>query len=162
MKLFASLILIFIHFNILGQATASFKASATIVNPENFTPPGALKISRINSSNSKVIPTITGRVRINSEDLELGQIAFSNLASFRLEGESLRSLRINLPNGELMLSNGNAQLKIKDFSSNRSIHEGFKKNQDILKLEAAVLVQNEQEPGLYTSPDQVEIIVDYD
>lgn len=162
MKLFAALILMFIHFNILGQATASFKASATIVTPDNFTPPGALKISRINSANSKGNHATARRVRVNSDDLKLGEVSLNNLAGFQLEGESYSNLRINLPDGELMLSNGKNQLKIQHFSSNRSIPDGLNKNQDILELGAAVLVENKLEPGLYTSPDPVEIIIDYD
>ncbi|WP_157893279.1 DUF4402 domain-containing protein [Salegentibacter sediminis] len=162
MKLIATLILFFIPLNFLGQASASFKASVTIVNPDSYTPPESIKISRVNSANSKVKRSTTRGVRINSADLEMGQAAFSNLASFQLEGESIRNLRINLPNEELILSNGTAQLKIKEFYSNRSIQEGLNKNQDILVLGAVILVKNEQEPGLYTSPGSVEIIVDYD
>lgn len=162
MKFAAVLILLFMHLNILGQATASFTASATIVNPDNYTPAEAIKISRINSANSKVKRSTARGVRITSSDLESGQAVFINLASFQLEGGPISNLRINLPNEELILSNGNAQMKIRDLFSNLSIQEGLNENQDILELGAAILMQNKQKPGLYTNNELIEIIVDYD
>lgn len=162
MKFFATLILLFLHFNFLGQATARFTASVTIINPNSSTLPEAVKFSRINTVNSVSLTKEQRRIKQNSKEINVETIALRKIASFQLDGESTGNFRVNLLKGEHLLRNGNSFLRVIDFSSSQSNPEIFNENQNILDISASVLVGKHQETGLYKSFRSLEIIVDYE
>lgn len=146
----------------MAQATAGFTASVVITEPKSSVGAG---VSKINPSNAPSNATNPERFFITSEELVSGQIAISNLVSFKLMGESLRNSRIQATTAELTLNKGKIPFIIKDIPPAKTCYtitslEGLPEEQ-ILNVAGSVLFPTLQEPGLYSGTTPLEIIIDY-
>lgn len=152
----------FIPISLLGQGTATFTASVTIVEPVTITTLTNLSFSEVRAGTGGVVTLTADGLRNGLGGVELGEGGNISPASFNISGKPGTKVNLKLPVGEHLLSNGNQNIIIKDFSTNWSLNDWLKEENNILKVGASIVVEAGQEPGYYTSVQPLEIIMNYD
>lgn len=158
--LFISLLLL--NLVLRGQATASFTASVTIVEPLKVKTLSNLNFSEVRAGTGGVVTLTSDGSREGFGGVEFGEGINTSPASFTISGTPGTMVNLQLPQGEFLLTNGEQTITIKDFTSNWSRINRLKEEQNILKIGASIVVDAEQEPGNYTTIQPLEIIIDYD
>lgn len=148
--------------NICGQATANFTASVTIVEPLKINTVSNLNFAEVRAGSGGVVTLTADGQRTGSGGVELGEETNISPAAFNIFGEPGTKVNLKLPAGEHLLTNGNQNIVLKDFSSNWDNREWLQEEDNILRMGASIVVEDGQEPGYYTSVQPLEIVVNYD
>ncbi|MGY5847319.1 DUF4402 domain-containing protein [Salegentibacter sp. HM20] len=142
-----------------ASATATFTASATIIEPVGITTTSNLNFANIDARNGGEVILRPDNTRNSTGDLILedGNVT---AASFEITGQQGFSYSVSLPQGEFELSNGAESMIIKDFTSDM---EGgfFGEGPGVIRVGASLQVKPNQIPGIYHTTTPLQLSVNY-
>lgn len=154
--------LLLISHSVIGQATANFTASVTIVEPLKVSTLSNLNFAEVQSGEGGTVTLSANGQRSGYGGVELGEETNVSPASFNISGKAGTKINLVLPKGEFVLTNGTENIIIKDFTSNWSNQEWLREGGNLLKVGASILIKENQKAGFYTSTKPMEVVVNYD
>ena len=162
MKLFLTYLFFLLVFQVASaQATATFTASATIIQPIAVATVSNLNFAGIDAKNGgEIILTPQGE-RSAVGDISMADESAVTAAAFEVSGEQGFSFSVNLPKGEYNLVNGNESMLIKNFTSSLQHTANLNGNKTLVKVGATLKVNSRQRPGNYVSESPLSITVNY-
>ncbi|NJW53345.1 DUF4402 domain-containing protein [Salinimicrobium oceani] len=161
MRLFLTFLLLLNFSEITAQATASFTASATIIEPIGIKTLSNLNFAEIDPrSGGGIILTPQG------ERIALGEVILENstavtAASFEVKGQQGYNFSISLPSGSYSLVHGEEQMSLQDFTSSIGREGTLGSGNATFRIGATLLVKAQQAPGFYSTSTPLEITVNY-
>lgn len=145
----------------LAQATANFTASATIIQPIGITTTTEMSFAYLDAqSGGAVVLTPKGR-RISTEGVVLADEAGVSAASFEVTGEPGVAFSLSLPETEFVLTNGEENMIIKDFTSSLAGTGTLSDGAYTVNVGATLNVNPNQTPGVYRSTGAMNVTVNY-
>lgn len=144
-----------------AQATASFTASATIIQPIGITTTSNMNFANIDAKSGGLVVLTPDNLRISSGSVELEDAAPVSAATFEVTGQQDFSYTVNLPTSEFILSNGNETMIIKDFTSSITKNNRLQGGSGTVRVGATLEVNPNQTPGIYTSLGSMSVTVNY-
>lgn len=166
MKKFLILINI-ILFSLAGKsfgqtsATASFTASATIIQPIGVTTTSNMNFANLDAGSGGAVILTPENTRITSGNVVLADGATVSAASFEVTGEEGFAFSISLPENDYLLSNGNENMIIQDFTSNLGEGASLAGGSKIVRVGATLNINPNQPPGVYYSDTSMNVTVNY-
>ena len=158
------LILIF-FFGITGyaqtQATATFTASVTIIEPIGITNTAEMNFASLDAKSGGTVILTPDNDRLASGGVELADGTNVSAASFRVTGQQGFSFTISLPQGEYYLTNGNQNIILKDFTTNLDSSGDLSGGMAEFRVGATVEIQSGQQPGTYNTIGELPVTVHY-
>ena len=145
----------------LSQATASFTASVTIIQPIGITTTSNMNFASVDAKSGGEVILTPDNTRISSGGVVLEEDRGSSAASFQITGEPGFAFSISLPKNEYVLTNGNESIIIKDFTS--SLAEGgfLAGGSAMVRVGATLKINANQTPGMYNSQGPMNVTVNY-
>ena len=143
------------------SATASFTASATIIQPIGVTTTSNMNFAGIDAKSGGTITLTPENTRITSGNVVLANGAMVSAAAFEVTGEPGFAFSISLPQEDYVLSNGNENMIIKEFTSSFTGGGNLTGGSKVVRVGATLNVNPNQTPGVYNSTRPMNITVDY-
>lgn len=143
------------------QATATFMASVTIIEPIGITNTSDMNFSALNAKLGGAVILTPDNDRISSGGVKLADGANVSPATFQITGQRGSSFSISLPKGEHSLTNGVESILLKDFTSNLGDSGEFTNETSEIRVGATLDINSGQKPGNYSSPDPLAVTVNY-
>lgn len=155
---------LFIAFNLVAchaQATASFTASATIIQPIGIKTMANLDFAEIDArSGGEIILTADeNRLVKGTSALAIGSPVTA--AAFEVTGQQGFAYSISLPGDSFNLTNGTESMVIKDFTSSQGKAANLTGGSSLFKVGATLVVNSQQSPGMYSSTTPINVTVNY-
>lgn len=144
-----------------AQATASFTASATIIQPIGIKTLANLKFAAIDARAGGEIILSPQDERIATGDARLENGGEVTAATFEVTGQQGLDFSLSLPSGPFFLSNGKEQMIIKDFTSSIGNTGNLTAGSSVFKIGATLQVEAQQPPGFYYTSTPLTITVNY-
>lgn len=144
-----------------AQATATFTASATIIQPIGITTTSDMNFANIDAKSGGAVILTPENTRISSGGVELADGTNVSAAEFEVTGQSGYSFSISLPDGQYDLTNGNENMVLKDFTSSIVDGGNLSDGSKLVRVGATLEVNAKQPPGTYTTPRNLEVSVNY-
>ena len=142
------------------QATATFTASVTIIEPIGITTTSDMNFASVDAKTGGSIILTPQNDRITTGGVELADGSTVSAASFKVTGENGFSFSLSLPKGEYHLSDGSETVIIKDFTSN--FHEStISSTTPEIKVGATLDIKAGQQPGNYKTLNAIPVTVNY-
>lgn len=145
----------------IAQATATFTASVTILEPIQVKNTAPLNFAHIYAGKGGSVTLTPSGVRMIDGIVVLADGGNISAAAFVVSGAPGLSFSLSIPKKDYILSNGEDRIIIKDFTS---IIEGSPKFTDstkIIKLGATLEIEENQTPGIYRNVEKMAITVNY-
>jgi hypothetical protein len=143
-----------------AQATATFTASATIIQPIGITTLANLNFARIDARTGGEVILTPREERIATGNSVLEAGGNVTAAAFEVTGQPGFAFSLSLPSGAHALTNGREQMIIKDFTS--SFKEGeLTAGRSTFKVGATLIVDANQTPGDYSTSTPLQVTVNY-
>lgn len=144
-----------------AQASASFTASVTIIQPIGITTTSNMNFASIDARNGGTITLSPDNLRITTGGVTLKDEIKLSAATFLVTGEQDFAFSIGLPANEYILTNGRENLIIKDFTSSLTDSESLNSGSKTVSVGATLDVNPNQEPGIYTCTGPLDVTVNY-
>lgn len=162
MKPFLTSLFIIVLFGIShAQATASFKASATIIQPIGITNVSNLNFAEVDAKAGGEIILTPEETRLVSGNSTLGDGSSVTAAAFEVTGDQNFTYSITLPLDSYKLTNGPESMVIKDFTSNQGAVANLAGGRSLFKIGATLEINSQQSPGKYSSTTPMNVTVNY-
>jgi len=146
---------------IIAQATATFNASVTIIQPIGITTTSDLSFANVDAKNGGDITLTPNSTRTSSGDVTLAEGGNVSAASFEITGEPGYTYSVTLPSDNYVLTNGSETIEINnfttDFNSNKALAEGSQ----TVNVGATLKVNPNQTPGNYVNQGGFNVTVNY-
>ncbi|WP_037373252.1 DUF4402 domain-containing protein [Salinimicrobium xinjiangense] len=155
------LFIVFVFWSGRAQATASFTASATIIQPIGIKTLANLNFAAIDARDGGEIILSPQNERIAAGDARLENGGEVTAATFEVTGQQGFDFSLSLPSGPFFLSNGKEQMIIKDFTSSIRNTGNFAAGSSVFKIGATLQVEAQQAPGVYFTSTPLTITVNY-
>ncbi len=159
------LLLLVVGINYFGysqtQATASFTASATIIQPIGITTTANMNFANLDAKSGGTVILTPESTRTSTGGVSLSDNTAISAAAFEVTGEDGFSFSITLPQNEYKLSNGSENMIIKDFTSSLADGGYVSGGSRIIKVGATLNVNPNQTPGVYNSQNPMNVTVNY-
>ncbi len=159
------LLLLVVGINYAGysqtQATASFTASATIIQPIGITTTANMNFASLDAKSGGAVILSPDNNRIGTGGIELADGTEVSAAAFKVTGEQNFAFSISLPENDFVLTNGSENMIIKDFTSSLDGTGDFSNGQSDVRVGATLEVNPQQNPGVYTTPSPMNVTVNY-
>lgn len=157
------LMVLFFGATALGQtqATASFTASVTIIEPIGITNTSEMNFAAVDAKNGGTVVLTPDNARVASGGVQLADGTNVSAAGFRVTGQKGFSFDISLPQGEHVLSNGSQNIILKDFTSNQDGSGDLTSGFSEFRVGATVEIESGQKPGTYQSMGPLPVTVNY-
>ena len=158
------LTLLFICFylpSLKAQATASFTASATIIQPIGLKTLTNLNFAAIDAHKGGEIILTPQEERVAVGGATLENAGNVTAAAFEVTGQQGFSFSLSLPDDNYSLTNGNEKIIIKDFTSSIGTGGDLLVGNSVFKIGATLLVEANQAPGLYSTSNPINVTVNY-
>lgn len=143
------------------QATATFTASVTIIEPIGITNTSEMNFAAVDAKTGGTVVLTPENQRFASGGVQLADGTNVSAASFRVTGQKGFSYDITLPQGEYLLTNGSQNLILKDFTSNLTGSGNLTTGTSELRVGATVEIQPGQNPGTYNTLAPLPVTVNY-
>lgn len=143
------------------QATATFTASVTIIEPIGITTTSDMNFASIDAKSGGTIVLTPDNDRLTFGGVELADGGNVSAATFQVTGEKGFTYSISLPKGEYLLINGNETVIIKDFTSNLDESGQLTNGASQFRVGASLEVKPGQLPGNYKSTAPIPVTVNY-
>lgn len=143
------------------QATATFTASVTIIEPIGITNTSEMNFAAVDAKSGGTVILTPENQRFASGGVKLADGNNVSAASFRVTGQKGFSYDITLPQGEYLLSNGSQNIVLKDFTSNLAGSGDLTSGISELRIGATVEIQPGQNPGTYNTLAPLPVTVNY-
>ncbi len=144
-----------------AQATASFTASVTIIQPIGITTTSNMNFAGLDAKSGGAVTLTPDNIRISTGGVELADGAQVSAAAFEVTGEQGFAFNITLPEREQVLTNGSETITIKNFTSNLGENRNLSNGSKTVRVGATLDINPNQTPGVYTSPAPMNVTVNY-
>lgn len=144
-----------------SQASASFTASVTIIEPIGITTTSNMIFANVDAKTGGAVILSPDNIRTTSGGVELKEATGVSAASFEVTGEQGFTFSLSLPENEYVLSNGYEDIIIKDFTSSLAASGNIENGSQIVRVGATIDVNSNQAPGIYTSAGPLNVTVNY-
>jgi len=158
----------FILFSLFGalafgqaSATASFTASATIIQPIGITTTSHMNFANLDAGTGGEVILTPNSTRLTTGNVSLDSEANVSAAAFEVTGENGFTFALTLPEGEYVLANGTESMIIKDFTSSLAQNGNFDGGAKMITVGATLAVNPHQTPGVYNSKAPMNVTVNY-
>ncbi|MDR5590218.1 DUF4402 domain-containing protein [Christiangramia sp. SM2212] len=160
--IFTFFIILFVSIYSFGQnsASATFTASVNIVEPISIQTTANMNFASIDARNGGTVILNPDHSRISTGDVQLDNSANVSAATFEVNGQNGYSYNINISQNSFRMVNGTSEIVIRDFNTN-SNKSTLNSDSQTINVGATLDIQANQEPGLYTTPTPIEIMVSY-
>jgi len=161
LALLFSLIVLSFSTDGLAQATATFTASVTIIQPIGITNTANMNFANLDAKSGGTVILNPDNTRISQGGVELADGNTISAASFEVTGQAGYTYSISLPNSDYVLTNGTDNIVIRDFTSSLKNEGALASGSQSLRVGASLDINPNQTPGNYTSPSGFNISVNY-
>jgi hypothetical protein len=145
----------------MAQATASFTASVTIIQPIGILNTANMNFANVDARSRGAIILSPDNSRISQGGVELTDGNTVSAATFEVTGQAGYTYSITLPNSEHVLTNGIDDIIIRDFTSSLKDEGSLDSGSQTLRIGASLDINPNQAPGNYTSPAGFNVCVNY-
>jgi len=156
-----SLIILFFSTEAIAQATATFTASVTIIQPIGITNTANMNFANLDAKSGGSVILGPDNTRISQGGVELVDGNTVSAATFEVTGQAGYTYSITLPNSDHVLTNGTDDIIIRDFTSSLKNEGSLADGSQTLRVGASIDINPNQTPGNYTSPGGFNISVNY-
>lgn len=156
-----SLILAIVSTQAEAQTSASFTASATIIQPIGITTTADMNFAYLDAQQGGAVILTPENTRISKGGVVLSEEAGVSAATFEVTGEPGVAFSISLPKNEFVLTNGQEDMIIKDFTSSLAGTGSLNEGSNIVKVGATLNVNPNQQPGVYKTSGALNVTVNY-
>ena len=160
-SLFSVLILLFFSSLSMGQATANFTASVTIIQPVGITTTTNMDFANLDAKTGGEVILTPDNIRITNGGVEIAEGGQVSAASFEVTGQSGFTFAITLPQDQYLLTNGNENITIRDFTSNFEGAAILAHGSKRFSIGATLDIKPNQTPGNYVSQEPLNVTVNY-
>lgn len=148
-------------FQAQSSATASFKASATIIQPIGITNTGDMNFANIDPQHGGAVILTAENTRYSTGDVALGSGIDATAATFEVTGQAGLTYNILMPSQSYILTNGVEEMIIENFTSSLGNVGILADGKQGFNLGATLNVKAGQTPGFYISPYPMDVTVVY-
>ena len=160
--LLALTVLFFVQsYSALAQATATFTASVTIIEPVGITTTSEMNFASVDARTGGEVVLTPDHERRTSGAVELADGGTVSAATFEVTGESGLTYTLSLPKEEYTLTNGSESIIIRDFTSSNDGTGLLAGGVQRVSVGATLDVAPNQTPGYYTSQHPLSVTVNY-
>ncbi|UZH56873.1 DUF4402 domain-containing protein [Salinimicrobium tongyeongense] len=160
--------MVFIVLSLIGasafaqaSATASFTASATIIQPIGITTTSNMNFANVDAGEGGEVILTPSNTRLTTGNVLLDSEENVSAAAFEVTGEEGFAFSLSLPEGEYVLANGSESMIIKDFTSSLAEGETLAGGTKVITVGATLAVNPHQTPGTYNSMTPMNVTVNY-
>tara|TARA_R100000935_G_C2830171_1_gene164586 strand:+ start:713 stop:1159 length:447 start_codon:yes stop_codon:yes gene_type:complete len=144
-----------------AQATATFNASVTIIQPIGITTTSDLKFANVDAKNGGDVTLSPNSIRSTSGEVELSDGGIVSAASFEITGESGYTYALTLPSDNYILSNGSETMEINNFTTDYNSDNVLASGSQTINVGATLKVNPNQTPGTYVNQGGFNVTVNY-
>ncbi len=144
-----------------SSASASFTASATIIQPIGITTTSNMNFANLDAKSGGAVILTPDNTRLSTGDVALADNSNVSAAAFEVTGEEGFAFSISLPESEYVLTNGTESMIIKDFTSSLAEGGNLSGGSKTVRVGATLKVNPNQTPGVYNSPAPMNVTVNY-
>lgn len=144
-----------------GQATATFTASVTIIQPIEITTTSHMNFAHMDAQGGGEVLLTPDHQRRVSGGVILAEGGLVSAASFKVTGEAGLTFGISLPRFYHTLSNGSSYMVIRDFKSSVEETTSLISGSREFHVGATLDIKDSQTPGFYTSTEPLAVTVNY-
>jgi hypothetical protein len=145
----------------MAQATASFTASVTIIQPIGITSTANMNFANLYAKSGGAVVLGPDNTRVGQGGVELTDGKAVSTATFEVTGQAGYTYSITLPDSDQVLTNGTDNIIIRDFTSSLKDEGALALGSQTLSVGASLDINPNQTPGNYTSPGGFNITVNY-
>ena len=145
----------------MAQATATFTASVTIIQPIGITNTANMNFANVDAKSGGTVILDPDNTRSSQGGVELTDGNTVSAATFEVTGQAGYTYSITLPNSDQVLTNGTDDIIIRDFTSSLNTEGSLADGSQTLRVGASLDINPNQTPGNYTSPGGFNICVNY-
>jgi hypothetical protein len=145
----------------MAQATATFTASVTIIQPIGIINTANMNFANVDAKSGGTVILDPDNTRSSQGGVELTDGNTVSAATFEVTGQAGYTYSITLPNSDQVLTNGTEDIIIKDFTSSLKNEGSLADGSQTLRVGASLDINPNQPPGNYTSPGGFNITVNY-
>ena len=156
-----SLIILSFSTDGMAQATASFTASVTIIQPIGIINTANMNFANLDAKSGGTVVLGPDNTRSSQGGIELTDGNTVSAATFEVTGQAGYTYSITLPNSDHVLTNGIDDIIIKDFTSSLKDEGSLASGSQTLRIGASLDINPNQPPGNYTSPGGFNVCVNY-
>jgi hypothetical protein len=156
-----SLIFLFFSTDGMAQATATFTASVTIIQPIGITNTANMNFANLDAKSGGAVILDPDNTRSSQGGVKLADGNTVSAATFEVTGQAGYTYSITLPNSDHVLTNGTDNIIIRDFTSSLNDEGSLALGSQTLRVGASLDINPNQTPGIYTSPGGFNISVNY-
>ncbi|HSI71306.1 MAG TPA: DUF4402 domain-containing protein [Gillisia sp.] len=143
------------------SATATFTASATIIQPIGITTTSDLNFANIDAQGGGAVILTPENMRYATGDIALASGEEISAASFQVTGQPGLTYNIHFPSQAYTLSNGVEEMILENFTSSLGEVGLLAEGRQTFNLGATLNIKGGQTPGYYTSPTPMDVTVIY-
>ncbi len=158
---FIGILILCFSTSIFAQATASFNASVTIIQPIGITTTSDLKFANVDAKNGGDVTLSPNSTRSTSGEVELAEGGAVSAASFEVTGEPGYTYSVTLPGDNYVLSNGSETMEINNFTSDFNSENALAVGSQTINVGATLKVNPNQTPGNYVNQGGFNVTVNY-
>ena len=145
----------------MAQATATFTASVTIIQPIGITNTANMNFANLDAKTGGAVILTPDNTRISQGGVALKDGNTVSAATFEVTGQAGCTYSISLPNSDQVLTNGTDNIIIRNFTSSLKDTGSLAFGSQTLSVGASLEINPNQTPGNYTSPGSFNISVNY-
>lgn len=143
------------------SATASFTASATIIQPIGITTTANMNFANIDAQDGGAVILTPQNTRITDGGVALAGEESLSTANFLVTGQPGLAYSIQVPTASYTLTNGIEEMIIENFTSSLGNGGLLAEGRQEFNIGATLNVKAGQTPGYYTSPSPMDVTVIY-
>lgn len=143
-----------------NSASASFTVSVNIVEPIQIQRTSDMNFADVDAKNGGSVTLNPDNTRFASGGAILKGSGAVSAATFEVKGQKGYTFSIDIPTQEVLMTNGNQEIIIKEITSDQKSHM-LNEDSQIIRMGATIKLQPNQEPGLYTTSTPIAVTVSY-
>ena len=144
-----------------AQATATFNASATIIQPIGITTISDLSFANLDARNGGAVTLTPDNSRISAGDVDLAEGGNVSAATFEVKGQAGLTYAISIPKNDYVLTSGSESMIINNFTTDATSDNALADGSQTIHVGATLNVKPNQTPGKYLSPAGFNVTVNY-
>ncbi len=143
-----------------ASASASFKASVTIIEPIGISTKADMSFARVDAREGGTVVLNPDNSRQSIGDAVLEQGGSVTAATFEVTGQQGYAFAITLPKGQARVINGSESMILQNFTTD---YDGspLGGNSQEVRVGASLHVNPNQQPGFYQTDKDLQVTVNY-
>lgn len=144
-----------------AQATATFSASVTIIEPVSILNKTSMNFASISADSEGKVVLKPDNTRLATGGIQLGGNSAVSAATFLIKGEEGLTVTVTLPQDQYELSNGNQKMALHSFTANLPQNFPLSGESVSLRIGATIETTGPRSPGIYRSIRPMRVMVNY-